>query len=88
MVKILMCNGECGMEWWTKLNVNKRLILDVFVITGFVALTGNSWHLSMAATVSVLSTLFVFCAIVARTKSTTLIASRINYYPFSISNFR
>ena len=58
MVKNLMCNGECGMEWWTKLNVNKRLILDVFVITGFVALTGNSWHLSMAATVPVLSTLF------------------------------
>lgn len=56
MVKNLMCNGECGMEWWTKLNVNKRLILDVFVITGFVALTGNSWHLSMAATVPVLST--------------------------------
>ena len=25
-----MWNGECGVEWWTKLNVNKRLILGIF----------------------------------------------------------
>ena len=53
-------------------------------MTGFVALTGSFWHLCMVLMVPAPST-FVFGVIVARTKSTTLIVSRINLlYKFSI----